>query len=685
MPHPWRGGAKREAAPDATPATAMAPPAVPRETAKERRLAQQRDALAQAVSLAQQGTEENVVRVELLRGELVACEQSLSRAQSELRRGAAEREAIHAQLTEMSGKMRMAQQANAKLRGQSIPRPRSAGGASGGACSATSRLSAPTASSAARGRGAFGGGGPFGSLRMATTPGDVLATPVPGSASSEPSDGAVAAAVVVAAEGGLMAEAEAAREEHLEAISREQQAELAGLRAQVVALQTEMTEAAERQRREMDGGEHAYAAQRTHLATSALHARLMWAEAHDLEAELSDARLALGRAQAEVAELREGRDPEAAGGGGGHQRRAYRAAASNVARARRPAVLARNSKEFLDGKHAVERDKQALEALVAELEAKEKAATKETKERGKQLRAAAEEAQQLRGRISTLEKQLRESKVATETGASQASQAAKQARADREVLVDCIRQMSSQLAAARAQAEAAGSQVLSTRADAEEAAKKAEEELTEARDARRRLETQLAECERQLESEVERAHAQREETAQALQRAAAREAELEEQAKRHEEALRSARRESESQLATAAAAAARLQEARAAERSRLRSSCCRSSRPPRARPSSSGRKLRRSGSGRTRRRRRRRRRPNASPRSPRRMRRRTRHARRRKPRWRRRRRPARCATSCSTLWALGFTTRPTCAPPDTRRWRPISRGWKRRSLPRRRR
>ena len=35
----------------------------------------------------------------------------------------------------------------------------------------------------------------------------------------------------------------------------------AGLRAQVVALQTEMAEAAERQRREMDGGEHASAAE----------------------------------------------------------------------------------------------------------------------------------------------------------------------------------------------------------------------------------------------------------------------------------------------------------------------------------------------------------------------------------------------------------------------------------------
>ena len=152
------------------------------------------------------------------------------------------------------------------------------------AAPAAARARPPVGSRLRRRRAPPAGAAPLaaavpGSLRMATTPGDVLATPVPGSASSEPSDGAVAAAVVVAAEGGLMAEAEAAREEHLEAISREQQAELAGLRAQVVALQTEMAEAAERQRREMDGGEHAYAAQRTHLATSALHARLMWAEA----------------------------------------------------------------------------------------------------------------------------------------------------------------------------------------------------------------------------------------------------------------------------------------------------------------------------------------------------------------------------------------------------------------------
>ena len=66
--------------------------------------------------------------------------------------------------------------------------------------------------------------------------------------------------------------------------------------------------------------------------------------------------------------------------------RSERQQARSRARADRR-VLARNSKEFLDGKHAVERDKQALEAMVAELEAKEKAATKETKERGKQLRA----------------------------------------------------------------------------------------------------------------------------------------------------------------------------------------------------------------------------------------------------------------------------------------------------------
>ena len=58
---------------------AMAPP---RETPREKRLQQQRDALSHAVGIAQASSAESAVRVDLLRTELFTAEDGLTRAAS---------------------------------------------------------------------------------------------------------------------------------------------------------------------------------------------------------------------------------------------------------------------------------------------------------------------------------------------------------------------------------------------------------------------------------------------------------------------------------------------------------------------------------------------------------------------------------------------------------------------------
>ena len=73
------------------------------------------------------------------------------------------------------------------------------------------------------------------------------------------------------------------------AVPRAAQAELAGLRAEVEQLREQIKEAAARREREIEGGERAHAAAMSAHGQSALHARLLWSEAHQLEESLADA------------------------------------------------------------------------------------------------------------------------------------------------------------------------------------------------------------------------------------------------------------------------------------------------------------------------------------------------------------------------------------------------------------
>ena len=122
-------------------------------------------------------------------------------------------------------------------------------------------------------------------------------------------------------------------------------------------------------------------------------------------------------------------------------------------------VLARHSRDFLDGKHAVEKDKAALRAQVEELEAKLSAAHRDAKDRARHAREQANALAEQQQRIHALERQLLDAKAAVDGQVADAEQATQQAKADREVLVECLRQMAGQLAATRAHADGANSQL----------------------------------------------------------------------------------------------------------------------------------------------------------------------------------------------------------------------------------
>ena len=102
----------------------MAPP---KETARERRLQQQRDALSHAVGISQQAVQEAGVRLELLRNELMGAEDSTTRAAALVAGGAAERAALRSQLDALGAELRIARQANERSRPPTEPdRPRQA-------------------------------------------------------------------------------------------------------------------------------------------------------------------------------------------------------------------------------------------------------------------------------------------------------------------------------------------------------------------------------------------------------------------------------------------------------------------------------------------------------------------------------------------------------------------------------
>ncbi|KAL1506935.1 hypothetical protein AB1Y20_007799 [Prymnesium parvum] len=239
-----------------------APPPVdpmppPRETTREKRLQQQRDALSYALSLAQAATGEEALRAELLRSELAQADATLQHVTTMIRSGRAESGMLKQQLDAMAAELGATR---AELHRHQSHRP-----AASGSCSRmTARAAAPRAASVAR-RGAR----------------DAAVKPLASRAAHAAS---------------TQTDASVKDDRELEALSRTQAAELSGLR-------------------EIDGREQAHAAAITAHGTSALHARLLWGETHALEshvaelsAELTKERQQHSRIQAarevEVSELR---------------------------------------------------------------------------------------------------------------------------------------------------------------------------------------------------------------------------------------------------------------------------------------------------------------------------------------------------------------------------------------------
>jgi DNA repair exonuclease SbcCD ATPase subunit len=198
----------------------------------------------------------------------------------------------------------------------------------------------------------------------------------------------------------------------------------------------------------------------------------------------------------------------------------------------------------------------ALEEQLAAAEERQQALLREQKEKAKLVKEAAHYRNEMELRLATLEKSLfdaRKEKKATELSAEKAQA---QGRADREVLVECVRQMASQLATARAAAEAANAQLLNSADEATRRVRAAEAIVGSESHELSRLRAQLGECERQLHNEVENRHGSDLAHEAQVLRAAHREEELERQLKAaeshaasQETNLEAARREAEAQLA----------------------------------------------------------------------------------------------------------------------------------------
>ena len=519
----------------------------PKETPRERRLQQQRDALSQAVSIAQSSAAEAAVRVELLKGELYLAEDQTSRAGSLVAGGAAERAALRSQLEAMGAELRIARQANERL---SSERLHSGAGARERAMSpaqarareadeARQRLRPDASYAGGRGGGRGRGRGGVANGAMVLHGGRGAGGGSGAATSSERRRGT----------GGLgdrpaladsMTQTGDAMDEALGLgggpSSPGAQAQVQGLRAELEALRAQVAEASARRKAELEGGERAHAAAMAAHGTSALHARLLWSEAHQLEEALAEAGATLARERREsqaalaekgalVAELRGQLQQQETL----HQQQLSRARADHR-------VLHRNSREYREGKNALEKQRDALEEQLAAFEDTRSALVREQKEKTRLLRQQATELHEHETRMQTLERSLSQARAAQKANEQAAEKAAKQGRADREVLVECVRQMASQLAAARAATEAANSQLVQAQGEAAERMRQMEDGHASESQRVQSLQAQVAECERQLQAEVERSQAASEASAATLRRAAEREAELETQLAQAEEA-----------------------------------------------------------------------------------------------------------------------------------------------------
>ena len=573
------------------PLPGMAPP---KETPRERRLQQQRDALSQAVSIAQSAAAEAAVNTELLKGELYLAEDQTSRMSALVAGGQAERAALRSQLDALAAELRIARAANERLSADRLH-----SGVSASVVTARERHLSPAQArlreaeeaknrlrpdyhgggrgggvgGRGRGRGRGGAGG-VGSGAMVVHGGRGGG----GGSRSAPRDGGYGGYGV---QTDSMTQTAGPEDEQLNGGSPDRspgrhriaQAEVQGLKAELAALKEQVAEAAARRKAELEGGEKAHAAAMAAHGTSALHARLLWTEAHQLEEALAEAGAALAKERREshhalkekesiIAELRSQLQQQETL----HQQQLSRARADHR-------VLHRNTREYRESKNAVERQRDALEEQLATYEETRSALMREQKEKARILKHQASELHEYETRVQSLERSLNEARKAQKSGEDKAEKAAKQGRADREVLVECVRQMASQLAAARAATEAANNQLIIVQGESAGRLKELETASSNESAKVQALQAQVAECERQLQAEVEKSQTAAEASAATLRRAAQREAELEQQLQSAEaaaaangEALAAAHAESEAQAGAGTRAAREAEEAAAARR-----------------------------------------------------------------------------------------------------------------------
>ena len=533
------------------------PMAPPRETPREKRLQQQRDALSHAVAIAQTSASEAAVRAELFRRELLSAEEMGTRLLAVLAGVHAERASLRSQFDALGAELRIARQANERLTVERlaggmpahaiVSRPSSA--ASNAGSTGGGRGRGPASAIGGRGRGPIPSGtsrsaspAPPSDRRLAVAGDARYGAPVPG----EPAHPSATTQTWDEDESDPLGGATA----------RAASAEFAGMRAEVVQLREQIATMTAKRQQELEMGERSHVAAMAAHGTSALHARLLWSEAHSLEEALADATASLAKERrvhaaaiaqrdADIVELRAAMSQQDAT----FQQQLSRARADRR-------VLSRNSRDFLDSKKTVEAQRDALEEQLAAAEERQQALLREQKEKAKLVKEAAHYRNEMELRLATLEKSLfdaRKEKKATELSAEKAQA---QGRADREVLVECVRQMASQLATARAAAEAANAQLLQSADEATRRVRAAEAIVGSESHELSRLRAQLGECERQLHNEVENRHGSDLAHEAQVLRAAHREEELERQLKAAESVaasqeanLDAARREAEAQLA----------------------------------------------------------------------------------------------------------------------------------------
>jgi hypothetical protein len=264
----------------------MAPP---RETPREKRLQQQRDALSHAVAIAQATASEAAVRAELFRRELLSAEEMGTRLLAVLAGVHAERASLRSQFDALGAELRIARQANERLTVERlaggmpahaiVSRPSSVASNAGGG---RGRGRGPTSAIGGRGRGTSRSASPAPpSDRRLALAGDArYGAPVPGETNphettqtwdedeSDPVGGAAASAA---------------------------SAEFAGMRAEVVQLREQIAAMTAKRQQELEMGERSHVAAMAAHGTSALHARLLWSEAHSLEEALADATASLAK------------------------------------------------------------------------------------------------------------------------------------------------------------------------------------------------------------------------------------------------------------------------------------------------------------------------------------------------------------------------------------------------------